>query len=271
MAIQLVAANYGYLYQKSLEESLRSIASHGFRALELTPLPPHTSSPPYNPYETRALKRLLSNLGIACISVNPSFTDLNLISTNTEFRELSYQQLAQNLELAHDLEASLLVVIPGRKNALIPVPDEDALPVLKAQLARLLERADALGITISLENSPYGFMQTAQEMLAIVRDLKHPRLKLTYDSANGYASENPAAGVTAVAEYLGLTHISDSWKGRWAHTQIGKGEIDFAAFAGALRSVGYKGATVYELVDGLDPDARFPVDIPVLAQYGWAV
>lgn len=229
------------------------------------------SSPPYGPYETRALKRRLNRLGLECISVNPSFTDLNLISTNTEFRDLTYSQLVQNLELAHDLDAPLLVIIPGRKNALIPVPDEDALPVLKAQLTRLLERADTLGITLSLENSPYGFMQTSKEMLAVVRDVNHPRLKLTYDCANGFANEDPAVGVAAVAEHLALTHISDSWKRRWAHTQIGKGEIDFRAFAAALTGAGYNGVTVYELVDGLDPDARFPTDLPILAGYGWVV
>lgn len=271
MALQLAAANYGYLYRTTLEDSLRSIAEHGFSSFELTPVPPHLYTPTFGPFERRQLQRLLRDLELRCTSVNPSFTDLNLISCNTEFRELTSRQLVQNMQLAHDLEAPILVVIPGRRNALIPTPDEDAVAVLKEQLAGLLEHAERLGVVVSLENAPYGFMQTAAEALEIVRQVAHPMLKLTYDAANAFMNEDPAAGVAVVKDHLALAHISDTCKRRWAHTSIGQGEVDFAAFAEALRGIGYAGRTVYELVDGDDPGPRWAADFEQLSAYGWTL
>ncbi len=271
MGLQLAAANYGYLYRTTLEDSLRSIAEHGFGCFELTPAPPHLYTPGFGTFERRALKRLLDTLNLQCTSVNPSFTDLNLISCNTEFRELTFRQLVQNMQLAHDLEAPLVVFIPGRRNALIPTPDEDAIPVLEEQLAGLLLQAERLGVTVTLENSPYGFMQTAAEAFKIVSDIGHPLLKLTYDAANGYMNEDPAHGVTVVKDFIALAHISDTCKRRWMHTEVGRGEVDFAAFADALRRIGYQGKTVYELVNGDDPGKRWTADFAKLSTYGWSL
>jgi sugar phosphate isomerase/epimerase len=271
LGLQLAAASYGYLYRTTLEESLRSIAEHGFGFFELTPVAPHLYTPGFGAFERRKLKRLLESLNLRCTSVNPSFTDLNLISCNTEFRELTFRQLVQNMQLAHDLEAPLVVFIPGRRNALIPTPDEDAIPVLEEQLAGLLTHAERLGVVVTLENSPYGFMQTAAEAVKIASDIGHPMLKLTYDAANAFMNEDPAAGVTTVKDFIALAHISDTCKRRWMHTEIGNGEVDFAAFADALRSIGYDGKTVYELVDGEDPAGRWAADFAKLSTYGWSL
>jgi sugar phosphate isomerase/epimerase len=141
--------------------------------------------------------------------------------------------------------------------------------VLDDGLTRLLERATRLGVTLSLENSPYGYLGRATDLLEIVKRFGSPRLRLTYDVANALAQEDPAAGVRAAGAYLALAHVSDAWRDRWAHTSPGRGEVDFAAFARALREIGFAGPTVYELVDGEDPEPRLPADLKALAAAGW--
>lgn len=270
MALPLAGCSFGWLNVSPLADALRALARQGFRSLELTTVPPHLFAPAFGPYERHELRRALAVSGMEIVSVNPSFADINLVSTNPEFREISTRQLIANIELAADLGASFVVVIPGRRHGLAPAPDAAARAVLEAALARLVTRAEALGVTLALENSPYGYLGRAADLLGIVSQWRSPRLRITYDVANALAIEDPCEGVRQAGEYLALAHISDTWRDRWAHTSVGRGEVDFAAFARALTDAGFRGPTVYELVDGEDPEPRLPADLAALAAAGWA-
>jgi sugar phosphate isomerase/epimerase len=270
VTMPLSGCSFGWLHLAPLPDALRALAGNGFRSLELTTAPPHLSAPGAGPYERRELARLLTVLDLAVTSVNPSFADINLVSTNPEFRELSERQLLANIELAADLGAPYVVVIPGRRHALAPAPDEAARAVLDQGLGRLLARAEQLGVTIALENSPYGYLGRASDLAEIAASWDSPRLRLTYDVANALAIEDPAEGVRQAASYLALAHVSDTWRDRWAHTVAGSAEVDFGGFAKALAGIGFTGPTVYELVDGLDPGPRLPAGLATLAAAGWA-
>jgi sugar phosphate isomerase/epimerase len=142
--------------------------------------------------------------------------------------------------------------------------------VLDQGLGRLLARAEPLGVTIALENSPYGYLGRASDLAEIAARWDSPRLRLTYDVANALAIEDPADGVRRAAPYLALVHVSDTWRDKWAHTVAGTAEVDFGGFARALAGIGFTGPTVYELVDGLDPGPRLPAGLAALAAAGWA-
>jgi sugar phosphate isomerase/epimerase len=270
MTLPLSGCTFGWLHQAALPDALRTLAQGGFRSLELTTAPPHLFAPSFGPYQRRELAQMLAALGMTVVSVNPSFVDLNLISTNPEFCEISTRQIIANLELAADLGASFVVVIPGRRHALAPAPDAAARAVLDQQLARLIPRAAELGVTIALENSPYGYLGASADLIEIVDRWDSPQLRITYDVANALAIEDPAEAVRRIGSHLALAHVSDTWRRTWAHTSVGRGEVDFAAFAAALTEIGFGGPTVYELVDGEDPEPRLPADLAALAAAGWA-
>jgi sugar phosphate isomerase/epimerase len=270
VTLPLSGCSFGWLHLAPLPDALRALAGQGFRSLELTTAPPHLSAPAAGPYEHAGLARLLTALDLQVVSVNPSFLDINLVSTNPEIREVSERQLIANIELAADLGAVYVVVIPGRLHALAPAPAEAARAVLDRGLARLVTRADQLGITIALENSPYGYLGRAGDLAGVVDSWQTPRLRITYDVANALAIEDPAEGVRQAGDRLALAHVSDTWRSKWAHTSAGRGEVDFAGFAKALAEIGFAGPTVYELVDGDDPEPRLPADLTALAAAGWA-
>jgi sugar phosphate isomerase/epimerase len=46
----------------------------------------------------------------------------------------------------------------------------------RKDLGRLLDRATAVGVTIALENSPYGYLGASADLLGVVRAFGHPRL-----------------------------------------------------------------------------------------------
>ena len=267
--LPLSGCTFGWLHRAPLSDALRSLAAHGVRSAELTTAPPHLFSTYFGRYERLELTRLLRSLDMRVTSVNPSFADLNLISANPEFRALSERQMLAEIELAHDLGAPYVVLIPGRRHALAPAPDAAARAVLDSGLSVLVPRAIELGVTICLENSPYGYLGSAAALLEVITSHGSPNLRLVYDVANALAQEDPAAGVTTAADYLALAHVSDTWRDRWAHTSVGRGDVDFAAFARALSAAGFTGPTVYELVDGEDPEPRLDADLAALRKAGW--
>jgi sugar phosphate isomerase/epimerase len=270
--LPLAGCTFGWLHRVPLADALRQLSAQGVRTVELTTAPPHLFTRHFGRYERKELTRLLGGLGLAVVSVNPSFADINLISTNPEIREVSERQLTAEIELAADLGAGHVVVIPGRRHALAPAPDAAARAVLDEGLGRLLHRATELGITIALENSPYGYLGSSADLLGIVKAWDSPRLRVAYDVANALAQEDPADGVARLGEYLALAHVSDTWRDRWAHTSVGRGEVDFAGFAAALAAnAAFAGPTVYELADGEDPGPRLPADLGALAKAGWAL
>jgi sugar phosphate isomerase/epimerase len=268
--LALSGCTFGWLHKAPLADALRDLSRHGVRTIELTTAPPHLFTRHFGRYERQELSRLLRSLGLRVISVNPSYADINLISTNPEIRDISERQLTAEIELAADLEASHVVVIPGRRHALAPAPDDAALAVLDEGLGRMVDKATALGITIALENSPYGYLGTATALREIVSRWDTPALRIAYDAANALAQEDPAEGVAKVGSYLAIAHVSDTWRDRWAHTSVGRGEIDFAGFARALQRTGYTGTTVYELVDDEDPGPRLAADLAALETAGWS-
>ncbi|MCL2581081.1 MAG: sugar phosphate isomerase/epimerase [Streptosporangiales bacterium] len=268
--LPLAGCSFGWLHRAPLATALDALARHGIREFELTTASPHLFTRHFGKYERQALLRTLRALDLKVTSVNPSYADINLISTNPEIREISERQLTAEIELAADLGAGYVVVIPGRRHALFPAPDDETEAVLHDGLGRLLDRAAALGITIALENSPYGYLGTSSELVRIAEKWNVGHLRLAYDAANALAQEDPAEGVKRAAPYVAIAHVSDTWASRWAHTSIGRGDVDFAAFATALRDIGFSGSTVYELVDGDDPEPRLAADLAALRAAGWA-
>jgi sugar phosphate isomerase/epimerase len=268
--LPLAGCTFGWLHRAPLAGALRALSGHGVRAIELTTAPPHLFTPHFGQYERRELARLLRALEIRVVSVNPTFVDINLISTNPELREASVRQLIAEIELAADLGAPYAVAVPGRRHQLAPAPAGAAREVLDDALARLTARAAEVGVTVALENSPYGYLGTSAELLEIVRQWDTPSLRVTYDVANALAQEDPADGVARLAPYLALAHVSDAWRARWAHTSVGRGEVDFTGFAAALAAAGFTGPTVYELADGEDPEPRLAADLAALRGAGWS-
>lgn len=269
--LPLAGCTFGWLHQAPLTAALRALARHGVQAVELTTTPPHLFTSAFGHYERLELLRLLRRLGMSVVSVNPTFADLNLVSTNPEIRDLSERQLLAEIELAADLEATYVVIVPGRRHPLAPAPADAAEEVLCAGLARLAERAASAGVVLGLENSPYGYLGTSADLVRIISRLGSPHVRITYDVANALAQEDPADGVRTVAALLDLVHVSDTWRDRWAHTSVGRGEVDFAGFADALRTAGFTGPTVYELADGDDPEPRLPSDLAALSKAGWSL
>jgi sugar phosphate isomerase/epimerase len=269
MPLELGLSTYGYLYRRSLEGALRSIAAAGYRLVEISTISPHVNTRGAPLLERWALRRMLRSIGLRCVSVNAA--EQNLISPHVALRDVARREYEATIDFAADLEVDLVVVGPGRLNPLIPMPGDDALALLTRQLERLLPRARHRGVRLAIETSPFGFMRTGAEAKALVDTFDDESLGIAYDCANTLPHEDPAQGVRAVGDRLLIAHLSDAWKTRFAHTSVGRGEVDFQAYAEALRAARFSGPSIYELVDGEDPDRRIASDADVLRGCGWQI
>lgn len=141
--IQVGMTTYGYLYRATLEASLDSIARAGFHLVEISAVAPHVPATAFDWDERRQVKRLLEDRGLTSVAINAP--ELNLISPNREVRDVALGQYRRCIGLAHDLGARLVVVIPGRRGPLIPMPAPDATELALLQLSRML------GTPVSME------------------------------------------------------------------------------------------------------------------------
>jgi len=258
--------NFGFLYRRTLESSLESIARAGYQLVEITPAPPQVLVTELDRAGRMRLRKLLDDLGLSCVSVNG--TELNLISPNREIRDLSLRHYRACIVLAGDLGAGTVVIIPGRQSALIPMPKDQAWNLAVEQVGLLAKDAREHGVELAVETVPFGFAETTGEVVALARAVADDRVGITLDVANVFGQEDVPQAVTATGGFLKLAHLSDTWRGRWAHTSIGRGEVDFREFIAALDSSGFAGPCIYELVDGEDPEPRLVGDLEKLEQFG---
>jgi sugar phosphate isomerase/epimerase len=262
-------STFGYLYRTTVIKALESIARAGYRQVEFAPVPPHLLATECDAQCRSKLRRELDTLELGCVSVNPA--ELNLVSANREIRALAVSLYRACIELAYDLGARVQMVVPGRQNALIPMPVDDAVELLKAQLIVLLEDARRTGVILALETVPFGFLETTEAVARVVRDIGDPLLGIAVDCANTFGKEDISAGVRLAGSNLVMAQFSDAWSGRWAHTSIGRGEVDFGPFFDALRDLQFAGPCIYELVDGEDPEPRIGADLVALRERGWSL
>lgn len=268
--LALGGTTYSWLHQAPLHEALAHLATAGLHQIEITTAAPHLQAAGFGKYERHELRRALTTLGMTVTSTNPGFLDINLISTSNGFRRASLQALLDELELAHDLEAPIVIVMPGRRHALSPAPDEACRWWLDQALETLLDRAGKLGVTLALETNPYGYLGDAAQLSELVDHIGSPHLGIAYDVANTINQEDPRDGVRTADHRIRIAHLSDTWRDRWAHTSPGRGEVDFERYAEALRSIGFDGVTIYELIDMEPPLPRLRDDIATFEKLGWS-
>lgn len=269
--LALGGTTYSWLHQACMHDAIEQLATAGFRRIEITTAAPHLQASGFGKYERHELRRLLAARGLTVTSTNPGFLDINLISPSNDFRQASVNALLGELELAHDLEAPIVILMPGRRHALSPAPDDACRWWLDQALELLLDRAGKLGVTIALETNPYGYLGDARQLSELVDHVGAPNLAIAYDVANTINQEDPWDGVHTAGHRIRIAHMSDTWRHKWAHTSPGRGEVDFERFAQALRSIQFDGITIFELIDLEPPLPRLHDDIATFDKLGWSL
>lgn len=149
------------------------------------------------------------------------------------------------LDLAQRLDMRFVIGSAGEAT-------EEDRPILIATLREIGDYAAARNLTVCFETHP-GITVNAAQMLRTMDELRHPALRLNFDTANVLYYNDGAdvlAQLRAVAPYIGHMHLKDS-RGRlreWYFPALGDGgAVDFAAIGRILNDVGFFGPFSIEL------------------------
>lgn len=137
----------------------------------------------------------------------------------------------------------------GRKQGLLPPPDDRLLTIYRGALQRLAKAAQPRGVRLLLENIPGMLLADAHSVKSFLDAEDYAIVDVLCDVTNAAAiGEDPADGICTLAERIKLFHLSDAPKGQWRHDPIGTGAIDFDAIRSALSDIGYTDSVVIEAV-----------------------
>lgn len=267
--MKLGICTYPYLYKKTVEEAVASIAKLGFKYAELMTTPPHVWIRGMDKEARKNLRNIFEKNNIELVSLNPTFLDINMVSLNPGLRRESIEQIKETLQFGHDLGAKLAVIMVGKRHPLIPAPYEKTCAAAKEAVLECLEYAEKYKVIFGLENATGNFMASVAEVKKLIEEINHPYLKAVYDVANGHMSEDPAQGLAEIAPYLAHVHISDTTREKWGHLPFGAGTVDFAAVAETLKKIDYKGVTIFELTDCGNPDEEHKSSYREMEKLGW--
>ena len=215
----------------------------------------------------RRIRGAADESGVKIAAVNGTF---NMIHPDALVREdgiWRFEELARHVKA---LGCDLVTLCTGSRD-----PDnmwrwhednggEDAWDDLMATMGRVLEIAEAHGLTLGLEPEASNVMNTAQRCRKLLDAFKSPRLKVILNVANlfqkGQARRENVRPVMRNAfdllgEHIALAHGKDIREGEGlSFTHAGGGIVDFPYFKELLDGSGYQGCM---LLHGIRREEEF--------------
>ena len=268
--LKLGTAQYAYLWDYSLRESIKRIKNLGCRYIELMTAPPHFWPRRFTREQRKNTRNLLERSDLTLTAVNPTFLDINLASPNPGMREESVKQIKEQITLAHDLGAKIIVIMVGRRHPLLaPLVEVVWQKFARESVLLCVEYAEKKKVIFGLENGPSLFIDRTDLMRFAWNQVKSPWLKFVYDVANASLVEPIVPGLERIKGQLVHVHLSDTDGKKWTHSGIGQGKIDFGGIARKLKEIHFTGISILETTEAEDADRSILKSVKKLASFGW--
>ncbi len=169
------------------------------------------------------------------------FAFINLASLNPGIREESYRQIVLSLEIASELSMDYVTTHP-RFGTLDILSKEDEWNIWRDSYSRLTEKAQELGVVMTIEN---GDRLSFEDCADMVKEINSPFFAMTYDTGHANLEGNKDGKYRKYKTLSEFTkaerscfknvHLHDNHlpKGD-EHLPPGKGDIDFDGIFKAL-------------------------------------
>ncbi len=266
----MIINTFSYLWLATAIDAISELIDNGYQTFEVPISSPHCWPDEMPAADRSAMKARLSEHGASIRSLNAGGYDINLASPGANMRRKSIEHIKAVLDLAADWDVADVVISPGTRRPMISPSLEKTHGWLEESLEFLIPLAKQAGARLLLENTPYCFTPTVQDLASIVSTVDDDSLKIVYDVANAaYIEEDPVAGLLAHHESIALVHISDTGLETWGHDPIGTGVVDFEALGQAVEATCGVSNVVLEIIRKEDTLCEFDQAMRDLTNRGW--
>lgn len=270
----VAVSTFPFLYSHDGLDALKHLRKLGYDQFEMMIFPPHCWPREMTAQQRRDYALWLDGEGAALTSFCYPLLDNNPNAVDILMRQYTLDRYREAIDLAAEWNCPYVVCIPGAVSSLINPPRTWMLDWFVEGMKQLVDHAKGTGVQLLLENVPFTFLPTAQDMKDTAA-LIDPSVGVNFDICNSaYIKEDPAAAIRMLGPLVKNVHISDSGFGEFKHDRLGTGMVQPGPSAQALIDIGYDGATVMEIITdsmapGADPDGDIRASHAILAQHGW--
>jgi L-ribulose-5-phosphate 3-epimerase len=266
----MIINTFSYLWTSTAIDAIAELTRSGYSVFEVPVSSPHCWPDEMSPKMRSEAKKRLQDYAASVRSLNAGGYDINLASPGANMRRKSIDHIKDVIELAVDWGAVDVVISPGTRRPMISPPLSQTLGWMYESLGMLLPLAEQAGVRLLLENTPYCFRPTIDELIEVVKLVKNDNLKIVYDVANAaYIGEDPVAALLSGHQAIGLLHVSDTGLEEWGHDPIGTGVVNFEALGAAIETTCKIDNVVLEIIREKDPLVEIDKGIHELKKKGW--
>ena len=174
-----------FLWEYSVYEIMEILLEAGIKSIEFWAETPDFWKYRFDSIALAGLEETISMMPEGC-TLHAPVLDLNPSSINDNVREATIKETLWSLELAKNIGARVVTIHPGKRTVHRAPTNEDREKFLK-YLNMCKEKADSLGIRLSVENSMPGVQSmcsTPDEMKSVLS--KFPGLFFTFDVVHAF-------------------------------------------------------------------------------------
>ncbi len=238
---------YGLYGMRSIPhmEGLGHIARIGYKHAEITLRPGWDTEPKLlNAASRKAIRQRISDLGLTLVDVMEGMQPASNATVETNL-----ERLRMAAEVAHECSpgAPALIQCPigGRPGTFM-----ERRQAMADELAIWASKLDALDVTFCIKPHSKQAMGRPDDMLWMLQQVNHPRLRGVYDYGHFMAfGLDLVSTIRQLGKHVGFIHIKDAVGKAPDHRFVlpGDGGVDYALFLKTMAEVGYQGPIVVEV------------------------
>jgi sugar phosphate isomerase/epimerase len=245
--------------KNTLAESIESLASIGYGAVELMADLHHAYPPTFDATRREQTRRLLADRRLTVSNVN-AFTHFvdgdtyhpTWIEADAALRQTRVEHTLRCVELAAEFGAATVSIQPG--GPMIGRDDlsyDSAAEVFAEALSQVVPAAREYGVVIAVEPEPGLLIQSADEYRQFKQRFfaGEDAVRMNCDVGHLFCvGDDPAAVIRSMPADVAHVHLEDIGANRvHQHLTPGNGVLDFADIFAALRDIRYDGHVTVEL------------------------
>lgn len=229
----------------------RMIRAAGFQGIEIAPFTLAESLDEISPAKRQELRRIIRSeglqfAGLHWLLITPKW--LHLTTADQDIRRKSWDYFLKLIDFCADLGGGVMVLGSPKQRASQGNTKTEAIRNLREGLARVAPHAAERGCVIAIEDLPgkdTDVVNTLQEAVEIVRDLRSPAIQTMFDFHNTTDEHEPLDTlVRRYFKYIRHVHINEM-DGR----HPGTGNMDFLPVFKVLAELKYTGWVSLEVFD----------------------